>query len=58
MGKKERIAKKNTAKLEFTELGYWIDMNVGKRKEKEKSLDVCLDVENYKTCGLIEEKGV
>ena len=43
MGKKERIAKKNTAKLEFTELGYWIDMNVGKRKEKEKSLDVCLD---------------
>ena len=43
MGKKERITKKNITKLEFTELGYWIDMNVGKGKGKEKSLDLCLD---------------
>lgn len=35
---KERIDKKNTAKLEFIELGYRRDMKVGKRENKESLL--------------------
>lgn len=57
MGRKERIDKKNIAKLEFTQLGHWWVMDVEKRKkEKNPFTHWGLTVENYKMCGLGRRK--